>query len=139
MQIRFLAPGDEDLLVRAVAFIEEGAIGRAKAEAHLRDADLVSLAALDGDEILGFAYGYVLRRFECTSFFVYSIDVAEHAQRRGIGKAMLAALRGRARQEGWDEGFVFTNAANTAAMALYARAGGIRPNPDDVMFDFDYR
>ncbi|CAN5523269.1 hypothetical protein BH10PSE5_BH10PSE5_20480 [soil metagenome] len=24
-----------------------------------------------------------------------------------------------------------------SAMALYASAGGVRPNPDDVMFDFE--
>jgi len=51
---------------------------------------------------------------------------------------MLAALRDRAKDQGWHEAFVFTNGSNAAAMALYQGAGGIRPNPDDVMFDFDW-
>jgi ribosomal protein S18 acetylase RimI-like enzyme len=137
MQIRFLGPGDADLLVRAVAFIEEGTMAHRKAAMHLVDENLVTVVALEGEEIVGFLYGYVLRRFECTSFFIYSLDVAEHARRRGVGKALLAALRQRAKQGGWDEAFVFTNASNAAAMALYRSAGGIRPNQDDVMFDFD--
>jgi hypothetical protein len=66
-------------VIRAVAFIEEGAINRAKATAHLAAADLVNVVALEGDEVVGFLYGYVLRRFECTSFIIYAVDVAEHA------------------------------------------------------------
>jgi hypothetical protein len=31
---------------------------------------------------------------------------------------------------------VFTNAGNTAGMRLYESAGGVRPYPDAVMFDF---
>ncbi|MBI1213325.1 MAG: GNAT family N-acetyltransferase [Alphaproteobacteria bacterium] len=139
MQIRFLAPGDEDILIRAVAFIEEGSIDRRRATAHLADTDLVNLVALDGNDVVGFIYGYVLRRFELTSFFIYSVDIAESVRRRGIGKAMLAALRECGKREGWDEAFVFTNAANAAAMALYQSAGGVRPNGDDVLFDFDWR
>ena len=50
---------------------------------------------------------------------------------------MLAALKAHGAQSGWDEMFVFTNDGNAAGMALYKRAGGVRPNPDDVMFDFE--
>jgi ribosomal protein S18 acetylase RimI-like enzyme len=138
VQIRFLAPGDEHLLIRAAVFIDEGEISRQKASAHLADEDLVALAALEGDDLVGFIYGFVLRRFECTSLFIYSVDVAEHARRRGVGAAMFAALHNRAKSAGWDEAFVFTNASNAAAMALYQSAGGIRPNQDDVMFDFHW-
>jgi ribosomal protein S18 acetylase RimI-like enzyme len=137
MEIRILQRGDEALLIRAVAFIEEGELDDARAAAHLGDKDLVNVVVLDGGEIVGFLYGYILRRFERTSFFIYSVDVAEHARRQGVAKTMLAALGERGRAGAWDEMFVFTNASNTAAMALYATAGGVRPNPDDVMFDFN--
>ena len=50
---------------------------------------------------------------------------------------MLAALNEQGKAGDWDEMSVFTNAANAAAMALYRSAGGVRPNLDDVMFDFD--
>jgi hypothetical protein len=33
---------------------------------------------------------------------------------------------------------VITNASNEPAMALYESVGGVRPNDDDVMWDFGY-
>ena len=138
MEIRVLRLGDEDLLVRAVALTDEGPLQRERATAHLADADLVNLAALEDAEAVGFIYGHILRRFEAVSFFIYSVDVAETHRRRGIGKAMLAALSDLGREGRWDEMFVFTNASNAAAMALYAGAGGVSPPPHDVvMFDFE--
>ena len=137
MDIRILRPGDEDLLVRAVELTDEGPLSRERAVVHLADQDLVNAVAIEGDEVAGFIYGYILLRFEKTSFFIYSVDVAEAFPRRGIGRAMLAALREYGAADHWDEMFVFTNAGNAAAMALYESAGGVRPNLDDVMFDFD--
>ncbi|HEY2750683.1 GNAT family N-acetyltransferase [Phenylobacterium sp.] len=138
MEIRVLGPGDEDLLVRAVALTDEGPLPHERATAHLADANLVNLVALEGGEAVGFVYGHILQRFEAVSFFIYSVDVAESHRRRGIGKAMLAALRDLGREGRWDEMFVFTNVSNAAAMALYAGSGGISPPPADVvMFDFE--
>lgn len=138
MEIRILRPGDEALLIAAVALTDEGPIDPAAAALHLADADLVAVAAVADGTVAGFVYGHVLRRFEATSFFIYSVDVAEAFRRRGIARAMLATLRDLGRSGGWDEMFVFTNAGNAAAMALYASAGGVEPEPGDVvMFDFD--
>ena len=136
MDIRVLAPGDEALLVRAVELADEGPLSGERAAAHLADPDLVAVVAVDRGEPVAFVYGYVLRRFEKTSFFIYSVDVVESHRRRGVAKAMLAKLTAMGRAGRWDEMFVFTNASNAPAMALYSSAGGIRPNPDDVMFDF---
>ena len=137
MDLRVLGPGDEDLLVRAVAMIGEAELTHERAAAHLADPSLVNLVALVDGEVAGFLYGYVLKRYEARSFFIYSVDVDERFRRRGIAGAMLARLRvmGATR---WDEMFVFTNRGNAAAMRLYASAGGVAPPPDDVvMFDFD--
>lgn len=135
MDIRILGPGDEDLLVAAVDLADEGPLGLERAAAMLAEPDLVNVVALDDGAPVGFIYGYVLRRYEAVSFFIYSVDVIETHQRRGIAKAMLARLSEMGRAGRWDEMFVFTNAGNAPAMALYASAGGVRPNPDDVMFD----
>ena len=136
MEIRILAPGDEDLLIRAVELADEGPLSPDRAAAFLAEPDLVNVVALEAGQPVGFVYGYVLRRYEAVSFFIYSVDVAETHQRRGIAKAMLAALSDLGKAGRWDEMFVFTNAGNAPAMALYAAAGGVRPNPDDVMWDF---
>lgn len=135
--IRILAPGDEALLIEAVALSEEADLTTERAAAHLADRDLVCVAAVEGGQPVAFVYGYVLRRFEKTSFFIYSVDVDAPFRRRGIARAMLERLRALMPGRGWDEMFVFTNASNAPAMRLYASAGGVRPNPDDVMFDFE--
>ncbi|THD81105.1 MAG: GNAT family N-acetyltransferase [Phenylobacterium sp.] len=138
MEVRVLAPGDEDLLIRAVAMIEEGALTPERAAAHLADDTMVNVAAIEAGEVTGFVYGHVLRRFEAVSFFIYSVDVVEARRRRGVARAMLERLKALMPERGWDEMFVFTNRGNEAAMRLYASAGGLSPPPDDVvMFDFD--
>jgi ribosomal protein S18 acetylase RimI-like enzyme len=137
--IRFLARGDEPLLVSAVSLTDEGPITVDVAEAFLDDTSLVCIVAVQGASVVGFIYGYILKRFEATSLFIYSVDVDENHQRRGIASRMMDALSERGRNGDWDEMFVFTNDSNTAAKALYSRSGGMRPNPDDVMFDFHLR
>lgn len=136
MEIRVLGPGDEDLLVRAVELAHEGPLSPERAAAMLAEPDLVNVVAVDGGAPVGFVYGYVLRRYEAVSFFIYSVDVAETHQRQGVAKAMLAKLSDLGKSGRWNEMFVFTNASNAPAMALYQTAGGVRPNEDDVMFDF---
>jgi len=138
MDIRILKPGDEDLLIQAVDLADEGPLTPARAAAHLADRDLVSVVAVEQDRAVAFIYGHILRRFEATSFFIYSVDTAPSHQRRGLARAMLAALDAEGKSGRWDEMFVFTNRGNAPAMALYASAGGVSPPPDDVvMFDFD--
>src|SRR5258708_7710392 len=121
MEIRVLEPGDETLLAAAVELADEGPLTGERATAHLAD------PALENGAVVGFVYGYVLRRFERVSFFIYSVDVVEAHRRRGAAKAMIAALDDLGRSGRWDEMFVLTNASNAAAMALYAGAGGARP------------
>ncbi len=138
MDIRILRPGDENLLIQAVELADEGPLPPARASAHLADLALVSVVALEDGQAVGFVYGHVLRRFEATSFFIYAVDTAPSHQRRGIAKAMIAALVAEGATGRWDEMFVLTNRGNAAAMALYASAGGVSPPPDDVvMFDFE--
>jgi aminoglycoside 6'-N-acetyltransferase I len=137
MDIRVLAPGDEDLLVRAVAMIDEADLTYAEASRFLADPALVNVVALKDGEVAGFVYGHVLRRFEGTTFFIYSVDTDEPYRRRGAARAMLEELKALMPERGWDEMFVLTNRSNRPAMRLYAAAGGISPAPDDVvMFDF---
>jgi ribosomal protein S18 acetylase RimI-like enzyme len=55
-----------------------------------------------------------------------------------VAAELLRELRRIARARGIRRGFVLTNEANEAAMELYRTAGGVRPNPDDVLWDFEY-
>ena len=137
MEIRVLAPGDEDLLAQAVAMIEEADLSPNQAARFLADEALVNVVALEDGEVVGFTYGHVLRRFEAVTFFIYSVDTDEAHRRRGAATAMIERLKAMMPERGWDEMFVLTNRGNEAAMGLYARTGGVAPPPDDVvMFDF---
>lgn len=139
MEIRVLGPGDEALLNAALVMIDEDDVSPERAAAHLADPMMVAIAAVVDGVPIGFMYGYELRRFEAVSFFVYAIDVREDWRQKGVAKAMFDTVRRLAWQRGWDEGFVFTNQSNPAALALYQSVGGVRPPPDDVvMFDFAY-
>ena len=121
--IRRLGPGDEDV-IRALAEDEPQT-------ALLADDRTTFVAAFDGETPVGFAFGYVLprRHGRPTIFFVYEIDVDERYRGRGIGRRLLEELF-----FGQEEAFVLTDAANEAAMALYASLGGTRV--DSVMWDF---
>lgn len=136
IEVRILRKGDEDLLVRAVLSTSVGSITRDEAVHHLTNPTLINVVSTECDEVAGFIYGYVLRRFGTVSFFIYSVDVVKKFRRRGVGKAMFSALREYGRSAGWNEMFVLTSNSNGPAMALYQSAGGVRPYPDDVMFDF---
>jgi aminoglycoside 3-N-acetyltransferase I len=96
-------------------------------------------AEIDG-VLVGQAIAYILERWDIglPMLFLYSIDVVEDYRRRGIGTALIAAIREIGRAEGCTEAFVFTNESNFAAMQLYQSTGGKISTPDDVvMFEYD--
>lgn len=100
----------------------------------------ILLSAEVDDALAGQVIGYILDRWDQNEpmLFLYSIDVAETYQRRGIGTALIEAIRKLGRIQNCSEAFVFTNESNLAAMQLYQSTGGKRSNPDDVvMFEYD--
>ena len=104
--------------------------------ALLADESTIFLAAFDGEEPVGFVFGYDLprRHGDPSIVFVYEIDVEPAYQQRGIGKGLLAELLRIGRERGAGEAFVLTDHDNAAANALYASLGGVRS--DVVMWDF---
>ena len=72
-----------------------------------------------------------------TEMFLYELAVREPSQRRGIGKALVAALASLARERGCYGMFVLTDADNAAALATYRSAGAAAPS-DHVMLDWNF-
>lgn len=132
IEIRRLGPGDEDV-VRALAEDKPQA-------ALLADERTLFLAAFAGSEPVGFVFGYELlrRHGDPSILFVYEIEVGAAHRGQGVGASLLRMLAALARERGIRTGFVLTNASNDAAMRLYQSLGGVRPNPDDVMWDFEW-
>jgi ribosomal protein S18 acetylase RimI-like enzyme len=135
--VRRLGPGDEQVVERLA---EQGPPERA-AEL-LADERTIFLAAFNGDraEPVGFVLAYELlrRHGDPSRLFVYEVGVEPTARRRGVATELLRELRRIARERGIRHGFVLTNEANEAAMELYRSLGGVRPNTDDVLLDFEY-
>lgn len=126
--VRRLGVGDEDVIRRLAENAPQTAL--------LADDGTIFLAAFDGDDPIGFVFGYDLprRRGAPSILFVYEIDVEPAYQRRGIAKRLLTELLRIGHSRGAAEAFVLTDHDNVAANALYASLGGVRS--DVVMWDF---
>jgi ribosomal protein S18 acetylase RimI-like enzyme len=131
VELRRLRPGDEVLAARAVALL--GISAPSDLGAALRRDEATVLVALDGDAVVGCAYGHELVHpdGECT-MLLYSLDVAADARRRGIGRALSTAFVDDARARGCTEAWVLTELDNDAAIATY-RSAGARREPDDTV------
>jgi ribosomal-protein-alanine N-acetyltransferase len=160
VSVRRLGPGDEAVLARlareGARYEEEDerAQNEAADETPLAPADAATFLSDDhthlfvascadehaGDEVVGFVVANeLLHRHTFTRMLlVYEIGVRDDHRRRGIGRALLDALRELAIERGIPEGFVLTNESNGPAMAFYAAAGGTRPSLDVAEFDFTY-
>ena len=136
MTVRQLGPGDEQVVER----LAEHAPPARTAEL-LADERTIFLVAFEGEaEPIGFVLAYELlrRHGDPSRLFVYEVGVAPDARRRGVATELMHELARIARARGIPGGFVLTNERNEPAMALYRSLGGVRPNPDDVLFDFNY-
>jgi ribosomal protein S18 acetylase RimI-like enzyme len=135
--VRRLGPGDEQVVERLAEQRPP-----ARAAELLADERTIFLAAFDGEgsQPVGFVLAYELlrRHGDPSRLFVYEVGVAPAARRRGVATELLRELARIARAQGIRHGFVLTNESNEAAMELYGSLGGVRPNPDDVLFDFEY-
>jgi ribosomal protein S18 acetylase RimI-like enzyme len=121
--IRRLGPGDEEVVRRLAESEPQTAL--------LADERTVFVAAFDGEEPVGFAFGYVLprRHGNPASMFVYELEVDERYRRTGIATRLMRELLASA-----PEAYVFTEPDNDAANAFYASLGGTRV--ETVMWDF---
>ena len=101
-------------------------------------AGAIDTALDDGGRLVGMASAHWYNHPDKPrQLFIDEVGVAGSHRRRGIGAALLALLLARARALGCAEAWVGTEAANTAARALYAAAGGVADPADTVICTFD--
>ena len=133
MIVRRLGPGDE-------AVVRRLAEDAAPQSDLLADERTIFLVAFDSDDPIGFVLAYELprRRGDPSQLFVYEVGVDEGRQRQGVATSLFRELARVALARGIRTGFVLTNESNEAAMELYRSVGGARPNPDDVLWGFDW-
>ena len=116
--------------------VVDDAIQSALATEFLGDPRHHLAAAIDRGRIVGFASGvHYVHPDKPAELWINEVGVAETHQGRGIGKAVVRALLEHGRRLGCREAWVLTDRSNTAAMRLYASAGG-EDAGDHVMFNF---
>jgi ribosomal protein S18 acetylase RimI-like enzyme len=125
-RIHRVGAGDERLIHRGAALFDEQPREDA-IERFLRSDDHHLLLALDGEEPVGFVSGVELTHPDKgVEMFLYELAVAEHARRRGIGRALVDALAALARARGCRGMWVLTDEDNEAAVATYRGAGATK-------------
>jgi ribosomal protein S18 acetylase RimI-like enzyme len=98
--------------------------------------NILFLARMEG-RVVGFVSGTVLDHPDKPrNLLLQELGVNEDARRRGIARALLAALRAEGRARGCTITWVLTEGENEAARATYAAAGGIETT-GVVMVEWD--
>jgi GNAT superfamily N-acetyltransferase len=136
VKLRLLEPGDEGL-VRLLAeeeadfgLDEPSGPGRVLAEAdaaaYLRDPGVLHWVAEEDGVVLGHLLAYVERRRANPprQLLLYDIGVREASRRRGVGTALVEAMRDWMRAERVEEAWV--PADGPEAEAFYAACGFVR-------------
>ena len=136
MQIRRLRMGDEESACEIANIFRSSQVSIDYMAALLADERNHLLCAFSEQRPVGYALGYELQRIDGQGpmMLLYEIEVTETHRRRGIGRVLVQHLKRTCRERGFAKMFVFTEESNTAAMALYAAAGGERGAPDTVTF-----
>jgi ribosomal protein S18 acetylase RimI-like enzyme len=135
MELRWLGPTDVDAVTGAAALFDE-APTRAWAEQFLTRPGHHLCVAYVAGQPAGFVSGVEMTHPDKgTEMFLYELGVDEPHRGRGLGRALVAALRERARERGCYGMWVLTDADNSAALAAYRAAGAVQREPA-VMLDW---
>jgi ribosomal protein S18 acetylase RimI-like enzyme len=134
---RMLGSADTAVLDRVADDLFDEAIQPALAREFLTDSRHHLAVAIDGGLVVGFASGvHYVHPDKPAELWINEVGVAPSHQQRGVAKELLRTLLCAARELGCTQAWVLTDRDNTAAMRLYAAAGGDPGSHDHVMFDF---
>ena len=106
-------------------------------EEFITDKSVISYVVEHHDEVIGFIYGYILKRINSKPMlYIHNVDVIEKYQGRGVGTMMMKKMLELKEENKVIKVFLITNKSNTKAMKLYTKVGGNIPYNDDVVFEY---
>jgi GNAT superfamily N-acetyltransferase len=137
VEIKLLHAGDEAVLAHVAAGVFDNAIDPRLTREFLGDPRHHLSVAIEDGVVVGFASAvHYVNPDKPPELWINEVDVAPTHQRRGVAKALLAALFDVGRAAGCAEAWVLTHRPNVPAMRLYASLGGHESPKDQVMFTF---
>ncbi len=120
-----MRPEDLKVLLAAPGDLFDHPVDAAQAAAFLADPGHMIVVGFVGGEVAGFASATVLLHPDKPpACFVNEVGVREPHRRRGVGKAVCAALFAEARGRGCRGIWLGTEPDNAPALALYRALGG---------------
>lgn len=122
VDIRELGPGDEELLHRALRAFND--VDAAAPDLFLNDPRTHAFVAIDGEDVIGWCFGYELFRPEGRWMMVLAgIDVQQERRRERVGRTLLDRFVALARSKGHAKMWLLTDAGSAVAGRLYEGAG----------------
>ncbi|MFC5004179.1 GNAT family N-acetyltransferase [Dactylosporangium cerinum] len=92
--------------------------------AFVQSPGTIAFIAVDGHEVQGWCWGYVLARPDGTSMlYLHNLEVTESCRGRGIGRRLLRSFMEAGAQLGASKMFLVTGEENAAARGLYESMG----------------
>ncbi len=118
--IRVLGPEDAFVLDRVKEGVFDNPIDPSRAWSFLATRVNVLAVALDGADVIGYAYGTTMLRVDKpTAFYVDEISVHPDYRKQGIGKKLLRRIEAEARDRGCESLWLATEGDNAEARGLY--------------------
>jgi len=107
-------------------------------ERFLANPDNALLVAFVDQQVAGFLTAHRLQRLDArqAEVLLYEIETHSDFRRRGVGTALIEAIKIWATHAGADELWVLTYSSNIPAMALYSATGGEEDEPGTRMFTY---
>lgn len=126
---RRLDTNDIPMILQMNKDFREGFIDENNISGFLSDTKNVLFTAIMDDRIVGFAYGYVLRRMDAKPdmLYIHEVGVVEEYQRQGIGFRMMTELKNWCRDNNVSKCFLSCYQNNIGANKLYKKLGGNVP------------
>ncbi len=132
IRVQRLKPGDRAFartlfhVITTVFEGEQGELSDDYLDGLLSSDAFWALAAFDGEAIVGglTAHTLPMTRAAVSELFIYDVAVQPAYQRRGIGRALIAALRTQAAQQGIGDVFVPADNEDIHALDFYQAIGG---------------
>lgn len=103
----------------------------------IEDETILSYVAVHEEEVIGFTYGYLLKRINSLPMlYIHSVDVVKEYRGQGVGTLMMTEMLDLKARNKVSKVFLITNKSNKHAVALYEKVGGVTPYEDDLVFEY---